>query len=253
MPGERPEPRLRARGKIKAALKEFVHLIEKIQPEKAATRLQLDMARDAGLDACGKMLARIQRLERRLARTRGKRDAARNRLLTLLHELAAGPVIFPRPVGLPPIDPEQLERTFDELRLNDFPTLARVLQGATQQAEVLGYERYLVEEIFQKGSAILAEHLIRESRRPHPVEDEVEFLDALRHHIAGNVHQTLARQTGYQVTQEVAGQVDAVLVRTLRWLLDMLTISPPRRLILPAMGSDLDPAEHEVIPGRPAT
>src|SRR5262245_53176842 len=116
MPGERPEPRLRARGKIKAALKEFVHLIDKIQPEKASTRLQLDMARDAGLDASRKMLTRIHRLERQLVRTRGKRDASRNRLLTLLHELASAPVIFPRPAGLPPIDPGQMERTFDELR-----------------------------------------------------------------------------------------------------------------------------------------
>lgn len=253
MSGDRSERHIRAKGRIKAALKEFVRLVDQIHPERAASRLQLDMARDAGLDAAGKMLVRIQRLEVKLTRARGKRNAARNRLLSLLHDLATGPVVFPRPAGLPPVDEALLERTFEVLRTTDFPSLTRTLHDAAPKADALAYQRYLVEEIFHKGSAILAEHLVRESRRPHPCEDEVQFLNDLRHHLAGNVNQTLARQAGYQVSAEVAREVDAILVRGLRFLLDLLTISPPRRLILPTMGSDYDPTRHEVIPGRPAS
>ncbi|MFO0844635.1 MAG: hypothetical protein U0797_19935 [Gemmataceae bacterium] len=251
MPGERPARRSRAKSQLKAAVKEFVRLLDAVPADKPATKLQLDIARDAGLDACGKLFKRIQKLEARVARGRQRRDAARERLLTLLAELAAGPVTFPRPLGLPEIDPDKLDQTFAQLRDRDFPALASHLRDAAGHAEAIAYERYLVEEFFLKGSSIMAEHLVRESRRPHPVQDEVEFLDKLRHHLAGNVQAALWRQAGYKVSQEVAQEIDAVLVRTLRYLLYLLTMTPPRRLILPTMGAEFDPALHQVVPGRP--
>ena len=51
--------------------------------------------------------------------------------------------------------------------------------------------------------------------------------------LAGNVQAALWRQAGYKVSQEVAQEIDAVLVRTLRYLLYLLTMTPPRRLLLP--------------------
>jgi hypothetical protein len=252
MPGERPARRRgRTKSQLKAAVKEFLRLLDKVPTDKPATKLQLDMARDAGVDACGHLFKRIQKLEARVARGRQRRDAARERLLTLLAELAAGPVIFPRPNGLPEIDAAKLDQAFAQLRDKDFPALAGKLRDATGQSEAIAYERYLVEEFFLKGSSIMAEHLVRESRRPHPVEDEVEFLDKLRYHLAGNVQQALMQQAGYKIPHEMAQEIDAVLVRTLRFLLYLLTMAPPRRLILPTMGTEFDPALHEVVPGRP--
>lgn len=251
MPGDRSARRARVKGELKAAIKEFVRLMDQARPEKAATRLQLDMARDAGLDACRKMLRRLTALDARLKRARQRSDAARERHLTLLDDLASGSVIFPRPAGLVPADPAKLDGAFAELRSRDFPALAETLRTATGQAETIAYERYLAEEFFRKGSAILAEHLVREGRHPLPIADEVQFLDKLRHHLAGNVQQTLMQQSGTKVTQEVAQEIDAVLVRSLRFLLHHLTISPPRRLLMPTMGTDFDPELHEASPGRP--
>jgi hypothetical protein len=251
MPGERPARRRSARSQLKAAVKEFVRTLNQVQADKPATKLQLDMARDAGLDACGKLFKRIQKLEARVARVRQRRDAARERLLTLLADLASGPVIFPRPLGLPEVDPAKLDQTFTQLRDRDFPALASNLRYAAGQAAAIAYERYLVEEFFLKGSSILAEHLVRESLRPHPIQDEAQFLDKLRHYLAGNVQTVLWRQAGYKVSQEVAQEIDGVLVRTLRYLLYLLTMTPPRRLIFPTMGADFDPALHQVVPGRP--
>lgn len=252
MPGERPARRRgRTKSQLKAAVKEFLRLLDKVPTDKPATKLQLDMARDAGVDACGHLFKRIQKLEARVARGRQRRDAARERLLTLLAELAAGPVIFPRPLGLPEVDVAKLDQAFAQLRDKDFPALAAKLRDATGQSEAIAYERYLVEEFFLKGSSIMAEHLVRESRRPHPVEDEVEFLDKLRYHLAGNVQQALMQQAGYKIPHEMAQEIDAILVRTLKYLLYLLTMTPPRRLILPTMGAEFDPALHEVVPGRP--
>ncbi len=252
MPGDGSARRARVKGQVKTAIKEFIRLIDQIQPDKPAMRLQLDMAKDAGLDACKKLLRRIIQLDARAARLRERRDAARERLLTLLDDLASGAVLFPRPIGLPEVDPAKLDALFAELKSNDFPALAKRLSEVTaKQAEPIAYERYLVEEFFRKGSAILAEHLVREGRRPLPIEDEVQFLDKLRHHLAGNVHRVLRQQSNYQVTQEVAHEIDQTLVRTLRYLLHLLTMNPPRRLVLPMMGAAFDPTVHEAVPGRP--
>jgi hypothetical protein len=254
MPGERPtRRRSRAKSQLKAAVKEFLRLLDQVPADKPAVKLHLDMARDAGVDAFGQFFKRLDKLERRVERGRQRRDAARERLLTLLAELAAGPVIFPRPLGLPEADPAKLDQIFTQLRDKDFPALAAKLRDATGQSEAIAYERYLVDEFFLKGSSIMAEHLVRESRRPHPVEDEAQFLDKLRYHLAGNVQQALMHQANYKIPHEMALQIDAVLVRTLRYLLYLLTMTPPRRLILPTMGADFDPELHEVVPGRPSS
>lgn len=253
MAGKRLKRRSRLRGQLKAALAEFVRLIEQVPSDKATTRLQLDMARDAGVEVFRQMLGRLEYLEEKVARLRNKREAARNRLLSLLTDLSVGPIPLPRPRGLPPVEPEDVVQLYLELGARNYPDLARTLHDAAGSSDVVAYQRFLVEEILLKGNAILAEHLVREANKSQPFRNEGEFLERLRHHLAGKVHRKLARQTGYQVSPEVGTEINSVLVRSLRFLLDLLTSHPPGRLIFPTLGSDFDPQRHEAIPGRPTT
>jgi hypothetical protein len=257
MPGQRPQPQRRAGGRKRvkppAAVAEFVHLLGQIHPSEAASRLQLDMARDAGLEVFRKLLHQIERLRGKLDRARLKRHIAQDRQLGLLQALAAAGVVLPRPAGLPAVGQEELETTFRELGDRDFAELAQALHQAAGQSDILAYRRFLVEEVLVQSYFILVEHLVRKAARGRGEVNEDRFLEDLRHHLAGKVYRKLARQTGYQITPDVGGQFDALLVRSLRFLDDLLTSQPPGRLILPALGSDFDPNQHEPIAGRPDT
>src|SRR5262245_30736166 len=232
---------------------EFVHLLEEIRPEQSAARLKFDMARDAGIEGFREILGRLQRVQTRLARTRRRRNVIHSRLTGILGDLAAGPVRLPRPAGLPPVSLDQLEQTYHELRTTDFPGAAEALQAAIGGSDVLAYQRFLVEQALVEGSVILVEHLVRYGVHPRPPEQELHFLDELRHHMAGLINHDLAKQTTYLVTPEVGGRIDALLGKSLRFLVDLLTCDPPARLLTATMGGDFDPARHEAIAGRPNT
>jgi hypothetical protein len=253
MPGQHPRPESGIKKRPPKALTEFFRLLEQIRPGEKASRLQLDMAKDAATEVFGKLLRQSERLLQRLARARDRRNAIHARLLSVLQDLATGPVRMPRPAGLPPITHEQLEVTFRELADKDYPAVARTLHAAIGKSDTLAYERFLVEEVFLKASIILVEHLVRRAGHPWPTDAELRFLEGLRHHVAGSVNQNLARQTGYLVTLEVGGELDKLLEKTLQLLFDLQTSDPPGRLLVPALASDFDPARHEAIAGRPST
>jgi hypothetical protein len=234
-------------------IKEFVRLLEAIHPDKSASRLQLDMARDAGLEGFKKLLREIERMQVRLARTKHRRNLLHSRLMGILNDLATGAVRLPRPVGLQDVVPEELEQTFRGFGDRDYPQLAQHLHKAIGQGDVLAYQRFLVEEALLNGSVILVEHLIRQSRQPKPAEKELEFLEDLRHHMVGVINHGLAKKTGYLVTPELGKHIDALIGRTLRFLVDLLTSDPPARLVIPTLGSDFDPESHEPTAGRPNT
>jgi hypothetical protein len=245
--GQKSGPRKRP----PAVVTEFVRLLDEIRPDQSAARLKFDMARDAGLEGFRELLSQLQRVQLRLAKTRRRRNVIHSRLVGILGDLATGPVRLPRPAGLGPVSQDQLEQTYLELREKDYPAAAEALHAAIGQSDVLAFQRFLVEEALVKGSVILVEHLVRYGVHPRPAEQELHFLDELRHHMAGVVNQGLAKQTGYLVTPEVGGRIDALLGKTLRFLVDLLTSDPPARLLAPTMGSDYDPARHEPSPGRP--
>lgn len=259
MPRERPGRRRRdekqsSGNETQAAIAEFVRLLGQIHPSEAASRLQLDMARDAGLDAFRQLAARIKRHKARRDRARQRRRIAQDRLLAVLHDLASGPFVLPRPQDETDVPIEALLATFHELTGDDFPGLARQLHDAIgPKADLLALRCFLVEEVFAKSSCILVEHLVRRAARSRPDDDEARFLDDLRHHIAGKINRTLARQMGYQVTPEVGRQLDALLVKSLHFLHDLLAGSSPARLILPLSGAPFDPQRHDPAPGRPAS
>lgn len=255
-----PDPRSRGSAKnhkkksrLADEITEFVRLMGQIHPDRAASKLQLDMARDAGLEAFNKLIKYVERLRLRVSRVRQKRAVVYTRLMSILTDLATAPVKFPRPKGLPPVTLKELELTYRELGFNDFPGLAGTLRDSIGQGEVLAYERFLVEEILLKGSVILVEHLIRYAHDPKPPEEEEHFLVQLKHHLVGLVNHGLAKQTGHHVTPALGKAIDAVVGRALSFLVDLHTSDPPARLIAPNLGSDFDPDRHEAIAGRPST
>ncbi len=245
--GQKSGPRKRA----PAVVTEFVRLLEEIRPDHSAARLKFDMARDAGLEGFRELLRQLQRLQARLARTRRRRNVIHSRLTGILGDLASGPVRLPRPQGLPPVSQDELAQTYHDLREKDYPAVAEALHAAIGQSDVLAFQRFLVEEVLIEGNVILVEHLVRYGVHPRPPEQELAFLDELRHHMAGVINQALAKQTGYLVTPEVGVRIDGLLSKTLRFLVDLLTSDPPARLLVATMGSDYDPARHEPSAGRP--
>lgn len=251
MSSERPKPR--ARGQLKAALKEFIRLLDQVQPDRAATRLQLDMARDSGLEVCRKMLQRINYLEQKVAHVRRRQRGTKTRLIQLLEALSSSPIRLPRPKNLAAPDLAHLEAEYRRLRSEDFPALTQTLHAAAGESDPLAYQLFLVEEMLEKSAPILVEHLVRDAHKPHPLEDANQFLAALHHHLIGSINQKLARKTSYRTNPEVGQLIASVLDRCLRFLLDLLTTDPPARLVFPALGSDFDPNRHEPLPGRPSS
>jgi hypothetical protein len=244
-------PKSGSRKRAPAVVTEFVRLLDEIRPDQSASRLKFDMARDAGLEGFRELLRQLQRFQTRLARTRQRRNVIHSRLTGILVDLASGPVRLPRPQGLPPVSQEEIVQTYQELRQKEYPAVAEALHAAIGQSDVVAFQRFLVEQALIEGNIILVEHLVRYGVHPRPPEQELHFLDDLRHHMAGVINQGLAKKTGYLVTPEVGGRIDALLGRTLRFLVDLLTSDPPVRLLTATLGSDYDASRHEPSPGRP--
>jgi len=224
----------------------------KQDPTASEVRLRSDLARDSAEELFTKLRKQLRRQAIQLRKAQERSDRWRHRLTDLLHDLSTGPVILPRVPGHVPVAHEELTATFHKLKSHDLPGLAQTLQNVVGGGELPAYQRFLVDEIVVKGARIVAEHLIRLASEPgHP--NEAEFMSRLRHHVAGNVSQGLARQVNYKTTPEVGKDVDAVISAVLRLLNDLLTTTPPGRLLLPHDGDPFDPERHEALAGRPTT
>jgi hypothetical protein len=146
-----------------------------------------------------------------------------------------------------------LRRTFAELKTRDFPVLAQTVHDRVGRADVVAYQRFMVDEILVKGSEVLVEYLIRRRGEPTSPEAESTFQGRLRDHIAGNLCHGLAKKVGYQMTADVGQQRDAVIDRSIGWLADLLTATPPGRLLVPPPDSPFDPRLHEPMANQPET
>ncbi len=232
---------------------EFVQRLNQIATSFPAARLMVDMARDAGLELFRKQDKAIRKLAREWKRLNKKRHLLHDRLVQLLHELTTGPAVLPRPSGRAPVAHEELLKTFRRLQSQDYPALARSLHENAGRSSAAAYQRFLVEEILTNGSRVLVEYLLRGvSRRPSAVED-AEFYQELREHLAGNVVNGLAKKADYKVSPELARQSEQLIAHSLTFLEDLLTATPPGRLLMPLPGSAFMPDRHEAIPGRPST
>jgi hypothetical protein len=256
MPEQLPDPR-RTGAKKRASRKpektlEFADRLDQLAKSYPATRLMVDLARDAGLEVFRKQARQIRRLAHEVTRMRKKRNQLHDRLVEMLHEVTTHTIILPRPPGRPVVDHEALLTTFRRFKAADFPALAQLLHDRIGRGEVVAYQRFLVDEVLITGSRILAEHLIRHASQPATPETEAAFARTLHDHIAGNVLDGLAKKVSYQMTPD-EGQPLGVLIRdVLVFLEELLTASPPLRLIVTRPDSPFDPARHEPIHGRPS-
>jgi hypothetical protein len=236
-------------------LAEVLQQLEAMKSDASASgvRLHADLARDTVEELFGKLRLQLRNQARQIRRLQDRSDKWRYRLTELLHDLSTGPVILPRAAAHPPASHEQLIETFRQLERGDFLELAKTLHDAAGASDVPAYLRFLVDEILVKGSRIVAEHLVRHASGAHPPQEENEFMERLRNHVAGNVCQGLARLVNYQVTPEVGEHLDRVIVTVLHFLNDLLTATPPGRLLISYDDSPFDPERHQPIHGRPST
>ena len=171
--------------------------------------------------------------------------------MEVLRRLTTTQAVLPAPAGRPAVGQETLLATFRQLKTQDFPALAATLHDQIGKADVLAYQRFLMDEILIKGSWMLVEHLVRHAGEQRTAEADSEFTGQLRDHIAGSVSKGLVRKVGFQMTAEVGRQRDALIAGAIEFLDDLLTAAPPGRLLLPRLGSPFDPERHEPIPGCP--
>src|SRR5262245_24379455 len=171
---------------------ELMQLLKRIAANHPSARLEVDLARDAALEAFHRLhkdMTRLSHFVRRLYRARKQRTELQGRLARLLHEVSTGAVALPRPAGRPDVPHEQLMEVYRRLKLHDVPDLARAIQAAIGRKQAATYQRFLVQEVLIKGGWSIAEQLIRHGHEPFSAEREKEFLDRLRHHIAGKTCQ----------------------------------------------------------------
>jgi len=194
-----------------SAAADLQYQLDKIAERFPASRLLVDLARDAGMEVVKKLLGELRHATHQLERLERKRDKLNDRFLELLRDLATGPIGLPLPAGQEGVDPQTLLPELRHLRDEDFPALARRLHAAEPKGEVGDYQILLVEEVFIKGCCILFEYMVRHAQDDPPPRPDSEFLASLRMHLAGNVNQTLARETGFQMTPEEGAYVDRLI------------------------------------------
>jgi hypothetical protein len=225
----------------------------KHDPSASQVRLRADLTRDTLVEFAGEMRERIRRLRSDRRKLLARCAELRGRLVELLHDLSTGPVILPRPAGRPEVTHEELLGVYRQLRDRDVPALAAAFEEAAGQGRAIDYQRLLTREALINGSRIVVENLVRQTAPDHAPADDEEFLHRLKHHIAGKICSGVARRVGYQVTPELGRHLDAVLGTVLHFLADLLTATPPGRLLVPRDDSPFDVDRHEPIAGRPAT
>jgi hypothetical protein len=242
-------------GGVPSPLQEALAQLDRMKQNMSGSQIRLhaDIARDTVVELARDMETQLRRLAAEKRKVQKQCDDFRNRLVELLHDLSTGPVILPRTPGKPVVQHDQLLMTYRQLRNQDFLGLAQAIHAASGKGDVPAYQRYLVNEVLVNGSRILVENIVRHSGAGRNEADEEAFLGRLRHHVAGNVCNGLARKAKYQVTPDVGQHVERLLVSVLGFLTDLLTATPPGRLLLPRDGSAFDPERHEAIYGRPST
>ena len=73
--------------------------LDKIAERFPASRLLVDLARDAGMEVIKKLLAELRHSAHHLDRVERKREKLNDRLLELLRDMATGPIGLPLPAA----------------------------------------------------------------------------------------------------------------------------------------------------------
>ena len=251
---DRPGKRAGRRQRSPSLLDETLAQLEQIKQDTSLleVRIHADDVRDSVVQFGRAVHDELRRLAGDKRRLQKQCAELRTRLVELLNDLASGPVILPRAADRSAVEHDQLLATFGQLRAEAFPALAGLIHEAAGRGEGPAYQRFLVHKILINGNRLLVENLVRQAGAGGARADEEEFLGKLRHYLAGKVCSGLARQVGYQVTPAVGQQLDDLLGRVLAFLLELLTATPPGRLLLCPDNSPFDPERHEAMAGRPS-
>lgn len=213
--------------------------LDQIVAAYPATRLLVDMARDAATEAARLQAAVLSQLRR----MRRKRERQRQEAHHLLDALAASPAVL-APASA--VAAASLIEPFGQLKREVYPALARRLHDTGGRGEARDFQVLLVEHVLRHGLRPLVE-----SQLLQPSKDRATLRERLRAHMAGRLGKHLAAQAGYRVTPDIGVKIDEVIRRSLALLDDVLHTSPPARLYWPEPGAKFDPEWHERGGGKP--
>ncbi|MFM7149193.1 MAG: hypothetical protein ACKO23_05070 [Gemmataceae bacterium] len=240
-----------SRKQMKSEIREFLTLLRKVQPEKAAMRLQADMTCDAALELCDRMLKYTKRLEADLERARRKSRKLRKRFTSLVRDVTHSNLAFPRPGNLPAPNLDQLVQAFLSLRDKRFPELARSFERAGKNADAQTFQRFLVEQILLDGKGLLCSQLLHYFRDSQSTEDCKPILSKLGKYIGSSMRKILDRKSDLRLSPDLSTQLDQLVELGLSFLLDLITGQPSARLLLPERGGAFQADAHEIVPGSP--
>jgi hypothetical protein len=257
MPDKLPDPGQRGGAKKRRRLKskkiaEVFTLLDKVPATSPVARLAVDQVRDACRETFAQLTTRMNRLAGEVVRAKKKRDQFYDRLVRLLGAATSGAVLLPRPPDRPAVEHEQLVQTLRDFKAHGFIELAQVLHEASGKSGVTAFQTFLVDTILVEGSQVVAEQLILHGRDLGSEEAQTRVQERLRDHIGKRVDQGLARTVGYRMPPEIGQQRDDLIARAITFLGDLLTTTPPARLLTPAPDSPFDAELHEPLAGRPS-
>src|SRR5262249_12397438 len=75
----------------------------------------------------------------------------------------------------------------------------------------------------------------------------------LSNHVVKAVCPVLGQKVRYEATMPVRQHLEGLTETVVKFLGELLTATPPGRLLVPRAGSAFDPERHEAIYGRPAS
>lgn len=219
----------------KGPLAEVIRHLDQISRQHPATRLVVDMARDAVQEARQQMAA----LAKKARQAQRKRRRQRDHVHELFDALASVPVPSWSLPQTPPSQDDALA-LYRQLREQTLPQFAQELQTAANRAEARDYLLLLSDHVLRRGQRMLIEGLVH-----HPKTSREALIERARAPLAGQFQKMLAKQAGYRLSQELSRATDTVLRKALTLLDVLLHTSPSLRLFWTEPDTPFDASRHE--------
>ncbi|MFQ3594239.1 MAG: hypothetical protein SNJ82_13750 [Gemmataceae bacterium] len=227
----------------KLPLLEIYRYLDQILRLHPASRLLVDMARDAITEA----IRQHSQLLAALRQSRRKRRQHRRQRAELLDALLASG--WPIGATSPYTDdePPTLVAHYQTLRETIFPEQAKQLQAVSQRGEPRDFLRVLSERILLRGQRTLAEALLRKPR----LDDRTALRSRLGQHLLGRLCRHLTRRFGCTLDTSVRAALGATINEALALIERLLlTRETVLRLLWPPPGTIVDSQWHERLGGK---
>ena len=228
----------------KLPLLEIQQHLDQILRHHPASRLLVDMARDAVREAA-RQHTQLQAGLRRACKQRQRMRQQRAELLDAL--VASGQRLTNNAVSAPSSD--EVMSAYRVLRDATFPERAAQLEAVAQRGESRDFRRVLVERVLLRGQRTLAEALVR---KPMLTEDAA-LHSRLGEHLLGRVGRHLARRFGCTIDRTLRHALLGLITDSLHLMQSLLrTSEPPLRLLWPRRGSRFQLEWHERLGEKPS-